>query len=103
FKAFRSSFRVPKTVYVLDGPDPEQAIWRQAWANSQGKVALLGAYLLAVAGLFAGRRWLTGSMRRLKSIHAVTLLASFGLLGLYLHAQPSVTQLLTLVGSVLGE
>lgn len=103
FKAFRSSFRVPKTVYVLDGPDPEQAIWRQAWVNNRVKVVILGVYLLVVASLFAGRRWLTGNMQRLKRIHTLTLMASFGLLGLYLHAQPSVTQLLTLVGSLFDE
>lgn len=103
FNAFRGSLRVPKSVYVLDGPDPEQAIWRQAWVNNRVKVVGLGAYLLVIAGLFVGRRWLTGTMRRLQRLHTLALVTSFAFLGLYLHAQPSVTQLLTLVGSIIDE
>ena len=103
FNAFRAGFRVPKTVYMLDGPDPEQAVWRQAWLNKRVEVVLLGLYLAFIAGLFIARRWLTGRMKRLERLHIIALAVSFGFLGLYLHAQPSITQLLTLVGSVMGD
>ena len=103
FKAFRSTFRLPQSEYVLDGPDPNQAIWRTAWKNSRDKSIFLGAYLLLIAGVFAARRWSTGSMKRLQRLHLLALVLSFGLLGVWLRAQPSVTQVLTFVGSVTGH
>ncbi len=103
FKGFRTSFRMPKSEYVLDGPDPNAAIWHSAWHHSRDKSIFLGVYLLLIAAVFAGRRWSTGSMKRLQLLHKVALVASFLLLGVWLRAQPSVTQVLTFVGSLVGH
>lgn len=103
FHATRRSHRLPRSLYVLDGPDPEEAVWRRAWARGASKVVLLAGYLLLVAGIFAGRRHTATRMRRLQRLHLWALLSSFVGLGLFLAAQPSVTQILTFIDSVIGE
>ena len=100
FHAFDGTWRAPRSLYALDGPDPEQAIWRSAWEMSWTTVIGVGLYLLAVMGLFIGRRWLTGDMARLERLHNGFLLVSFLVLGVGLAVQPSITQLQILVGAV---
>lgn len=99
FHSFRASHRVPRSVYMLDGPDPDSQVWRAAWAVGwwRGVVAAV-AYLLVI-GLFVARRWTAGSLPRLRRIHTSAAFLTFFVLGLWLHVQPSVTQLLTLAGS----
>lgn len=103
FHTFKATHRMPKAVYALDGPDPESLIWRQAWSNNRVKVAITVAWLLAVMGVFAGRRWTTHGMARLQRIHLGFLLFAFLGGGLWLGVQPSVTQILTFVGSLVHE
>ena len=103
FKAFSANHRVPRSVYVLDGPDPESMIWRQAWATSGPWVAAVSLYLAMIIGVFVFRGWATAQMERLHRLHLVAAMASFFGLGLWLHVQPSVTQLLTIAGSIQGE
>jgi len=103
FKSFRTSFRVPRSVYLLDGPDPESLVWRRAWTMKRAPVALLVAYLLAVVGVFAGRRWTAANTARIQRIHLGFLVVSFVGLGLTLSLQPSVTQLFTLADGVQNE
>lgn len=102
FKTLSATHRLPKSVYHLDGPDPNQSIWRQAWRNTGWKKWALGAFLVLIAGLFVARRWTTGDMRRLRTIHLLLLVVALGGLGFVLRAQPSVTQILTAVGSITG-
>ncbi|MFT4625220.1 MAG: NosR/NirI family nitrous oxide reductase transcriptional regulator [Myxococcota bacterium] len=99
FFSFGASHRVPRNLYMLDGPDPEQAVWREAWAIGGWRAGIVVGFYLWVGGLFAARRWMSGSMPRLQRLHVTTMAASFFVLGLWLHVQPSITQLLTLVGS----
>ncbi len=103
FRTFEVRHRSPKSVYRLLGPDPETLLWRQAWSARSIELGLVGAWLLLVAGVFAARRWTTASMKRLQRLHLGVLLIAFVGLGLGLRLQPSVTQLLTLAGSVPGE
>ncbi|MGE0324744.1 MAG: 4Fe-4S binding protein [Polyangiaceae bacterium] len=98
------TFRLPPSVYlVAEQPDPSSAIWRASWRNNRAKTIVLVAYLCAIVLAFSLRRFLTSSMRWLKRIHTLVLVSSAVGLGFVLHAQPSVTQLLTLVGSAVGE
>jgi len=103
FWEFKSSHHLPKSMYVMEGPDPKTEIWVQAWRNNIPALFALCGGLFTVILLFTFRRWLTGHMPRLMKIHKVYMLLSFVILGLAFHAQPSVTQVLTLVGSVVGE
>jgi NosR/NirI family nitrous oxide reductase transcriptional regulator len=103
FHSYRATHRLPKSVYVLDGPDPESLVWRRAWKLRRGTVALVVGYFLAVMGVFAGRRWTAASVQRIKRIHTGFLLVSLVGLGLSLSLQPSITQLLTLADGVRGE
>jgi NosR/NirI family transcriptional regulator, nitrous oxide reductase regulator len=100
FHAFDASHRLPRALYALDGPDPDDAIWKQAWANTPGRTAATVAWLLAVVGVFAGRRWSTGRMARLQRLHTGYLAFAFLVGGLVLGLQPSVTQVLTFIGSL---
>jgi len=100
FHAFKSTWRLPKSVYKLDGPDPEDLIWHQAWKNDRVQEGVLLVWLLALGSVFAARRWTTASMKRLGRLHLGFLLFAFAVGGLILRAQPSVTQILTFVGSV---
>lgn len=103
FHTFRAEHRLPRAVYQLDGPDPESLIWRQAWASNPLKTGVVAAWLLAVVGVFAARRITTARMERLKKLHVGFLLFSFLVGGLVLGVQPSVTQILTAVGSLVHE
>ena len=103
FHTFANTWRAPKRVYKLDGPDPESLVWRQAWKTRRASVAFAGLYLLLITLVFAFRRWTSGSMKRLQVIHLSFLTVSFVGLGLVMSLQPSITQLLTLVGSLAGE
>ncbi len=103
FHSFSSTHRLPKSIYRIEGPDPDSLIWRSAWAGRKLELAVLSIVLISVLGLFVQRRWLTGSVKRLKLIQITVLLASFLVLGLLLSAQPSITQILTLVGSIISE
>ncbi len=103
FKTFSSTHRTPRAVYVLDGPDPESMVWRQAWAKSWPKALLVGVYLVVVSLLFVFRGWLTARMKRLHALHTTFAFTSFFGLGVILHIQPSVTQILTFFGSLSGE
>jgi NosR/NirI family nitrous oxide reductase transcriptional regulator len=99
FRTFEATHRVPRRIYALDGPDPDSAVWRAAWSIGWPKALFVGLYFLFVGGLFAGRRWMSGRMSRLKVLHTSVLATSFIVVGLLLHVQPSVTQILTLLGT----
>lgn len=104
FKAFSATHQLPASMYFRPAPpkDESPAIWEQAWYNQRYTVAILGAILLAVLLLFAGRRWTTGNMSRLHRLHITVMALSVGVLGFWLHAQPSVTQVLTLLDGAAG-
>jgi NosR/NirI family transcriptional regulator, nitrous oxide reductase regulator len=99
FRSFSDTQRLPRSIYLTEGPDPESALWRDAWSRGWPKALLVGLYFTAIGAVFAFRRWTTGNMKRLQRLHTGFMLTSFFGLGLYLHVQPSVTQILTLVGS----
>lgn len=106
FHTFKMPFQLPASVFKVD-PLPElpesEAMWVQAWRNNTVGVIVLLGFIFLVVGLFIARRWLTSSMKRLQRIHIAVLLGSFLVLGVWLHAQPSVTQMLTFVGAVVGD
>ena len=102
FREFRASHALPESVYQRDA-EPDLAIWQQAWVNRQVDVVVLTVFLLFVIGVFAARRYTTASGNRIERIHLVTMLVSFLLVGVYMGAQPSVTQILTLLESTVGE
>jgi NosR/NirI family nitrous oxide reductase transcriptional regulator len=102
FHEFSASHEVPDSVYVVERR--EQGIpWRQAWSNRRVDVVLLLAYLVAVIAVFSARRWTTADPKRIKRLHIASLVVGFLLVGVYMRAQPSVTQILTAVGSAVGE
>ena len=101
FREFTASHQLPETIYVVD-PPPE-APWRQAWRNRQADAAILLGYLLFVTGVFAARRFTTADPNRIKRLHLLSVVLGFIVVGVYMRAQPSVTQILTLVGSAATE
>lgn len=109
FHAFPAKLKMPRSVYALDEPEPIETEatttpgWQMAWGMHPERIALIIGLLLMVMAAFSGRRWLTADSRRLKWIHRGTMLTSLVLVGFWLHAQPSITQLLTLVGSLVHE
>lgn len=103
FKSFSSSHRLPKSIYRIEGPDPESMIWRTAWANQKLEIAIISIIFVALLALFIQRKYLTASVKRLSWIQIGVLSTSFLVLGVWMSAQPSITQILTLVGSIVGE
>lgn len=103
FAAFAASHTLPESVYAIDERIEEPVIWRQAWHNQRVGVAVLGLILAFTAGLFVARRWLTADAGRLGRLQLWMFAISTLVLGFWLHAQPSVTQVLTLVGAAAGE
>ncbi len=103
FQSFEATHQMPRSVYRVEELTGEQLMWRSAWAGRTPVVVAVVLYFVGILALFAARRWTSGSMARLQRIHTSVLIASFVFLGLWLHVQPSVTQLLTLAGSIVGE
>jgi NosR/NirI family nitrous oxide reductase transcriptional regulator len=102
FHEFTSGHQLPKTLYVVD-EDHSGLPWRQAWLNRRGDAVVLVVYLMAVMGVFAARRYTTADPARIKRFHLASMTFGFFVVGVYMHAQPSVTQIFTAVGSVVGE
>ena len=102
FHEFTAQHRLPASVYVVERRS-DDAPWRQAWRNRAGDVALLLVYLCFVAGVFALRRYTTADPERIRRLHLVSLAIGFLLVGVYMRAQPSVTQILTFFDSVLHD
>jgi NosR/NirI family nitrous oxide reductase transcriptional regulator len=102
FREFRSTLRLPDTVYEVDRPAAEM-IWRQAWHNRRTDSIVLIGMLVCVAGVFVARRYTTADMKRLERLHLISMVLCFLVIGVYMRAQPSVTQILTLVEAVRSE
>lgn len=110
FHAFPARLKLPRSLYALDEAEPaDDAMttppsWQLAWNQRPERIALLSALLLMTLAFFIGRRWLTGGgLTRLRWVHRGTMTVSALMVGFWWHAQPSVTQLLTLVGSLVHE
>ncbi len=102
FHEFRGTFQLPPSIYFVPVVETE-AIWVQAWRNRKYDVVALVLLLLWVTFVFVARRWSTAKMLRLERLHLVTQIVSLAGVGFYMHAQPSVTQVMTLVDSLLRE
>jgi NosR/NirI family nitrous oxide reductase transcriptional regulator len=102
FREFRASHTLPERIYQLDAP-AALGVWQQAWVNRQIDAIVLTGFLLFVIGVFSARRFTTASPARIERIHIATMVVSFLLVGVYMGAQPSVTQILTLLESAVGE
>jgi NosR/NirI family nitrous oxide reductase transcriptional regulator len=102
FHEFRAGHRLPDSVYELDAPGAD-APWRQAWRLRALDAVLLSVFLLFVVAIFVFRGVSTADPRRLKHLHLGVMIVSFLGVGVWMGAQPSVTQVLTAIGSALGE
>ena len=102
FREFRAEHRLPASVYRVEAPGGD-APWRQAWRNRAVEVALLVSFLLFVIAIFVFRGVSTADPLRLKRLHLAVMTVSFLGVGVWMAAQPSVTQILTAIGSALGE
>jgi NosR/NirI family nitrous oxide reductase transcriptional regulator len=103
FREFKSTFRLPPSIYVVDNPPVNEAMYVQAWRNRQWDALLLGLYLLFVVGVFAARRWTTKRLDVLQALHLSSMIFGFLVVGVYMRAQPSVTQMMTFVDSLVRE
>ncbi len=100
FHSFEAEHTLPASVYALDDVPEELSIWRQAWRNRAVDVTVLSIWLLMITAIFAARRWTFTRLVVLKRLHLASMIVSFLLVGVHLRAQPSVTQMLTLVDSL---
>jgi NosR/NirI family transcriptional regulator, nitrous oxide reductase regulator len=100
FRSFSSTFELPDSLYqrthTID-PLQDEPIYHQAWRLGGMRALLLSLFLLGVMALFVGRAWLTQNIKRLSRIHTTALVISVVFIGFILKAQPSITQLLTLI------
>jgi NosR/NirI family nitrous oxide reductase transcriptional regulator len=100
FREFTSTHQIRDTLYVVD-KRATGIPWRQAWSNRRVDVAILVVYLLLVAGVFVMRKYTTVKLKRLSRLHMASMVFGFVIVGVYMGAQPSVTQIFTVVGSAL--
>lgn len=102
FREFSAAHRLPESVYAVEGGDDEP-IWVQAWRNRTLDVIALSVFLLLVASIFVLRRWTTANEKWLDRLHVASMVVSFLMVGVYMGAQPSVTQVLTLIDGVVED
>ena len=105
FHSFSATHRLPDSLYkrrptneFLQGEN----IYGQAWRNRGPRAWLLVGFLMTVMGLFLRKNWLTAHMKRLSLIHGGVMVISVLVLGFMFKAQPSITQLLTLLDGALN-
>ncbi len=103
FHEFQSTHRLPRSIYKVDKSHSDEPVYVQAWRNRTFDAGLLLGYLVLVLAVFVLRRYSTKRVKVLMGIHITLMAVGFVLIGLYMHAQPSVTQVLTLVGTIVGQ
>ncbi|MCP4444408.1 MAG: 4Fe-4S binding protein [Myxococcales bacterium] len=103
FIEFKSSHKLPRSIYRAEKSNLDEPIYVQAWRNRMMDVWLLLGYLALVLGVFIFRRYSTRTLKWLMRIHVALMAVGFVLIGLHMHAQPSVTQVLTLIGTAVGS
>lgn len=97
FRSFPATHQLPASVYFVQNPPEERTIWEEAWHRRIVDVIALAIWLFLVMAVFALRRWTFTSAEVLAGLHLTSMAVSFVFVGVYLGAQPSVTQMLTLV------
>lgn len=102
FREFTSAHQLPESIYVVEHSSGDIP-WRQAWFNRQVEVSVLSVYLLMVIGIFVARRYTTADSVLLERLHVASMLFGFVGMGVWMGAQPSVTQILTTADGVLNE
>jgi NosR/NirI family nitrous oxide reductase transcriptional regulator len=102
FREFSATHRLPDSLYEVERVRTGIP-WRQAWQNRRLDIAVLCAYLLGVVGVFLARQYTTADPQRIKRLHLVSMIVGFGVVGVLMRAQPSVTQIFTAVDSAIGE
>lgn len=109
FSAFNSPYWVPAR--FLDGGRPHveepEAAWHNAWRGKSLQIGLFVGWALAVIGFFVTRdRWVRKAKRVDKRWVSWPKTASWifavGFAGWYEMAQPSITQVLTVIHSLFG-
>ena len=96
----RPAISLPDSIYRTE-KRADGIPWRQAWSNRRVDVVVLVVYLLFVIGVFSARRYTTADPDRgSERLHLASVIFGFVMLGVYMRAQPSVTQILTVVGSL---
>ncbi|MBX7190608.1 MAG: 4Fe-4S binding protein [Sandaracinaceae bacterium] len=102
FRSFEAAHRLPRSVYEVDEPPAELSVWEAAWQNHRVDVIVLGAWLSIITLIFALRRYTFRRLAVVKRLHLSSMLVSFVLVGVHLRSQPSVTQMLTLIGTLVA-
>ncbi|MBW2268992.1 MAG: 4Fe-4S binding protein [Deltaproteobacteria bacterium] len=102
FREFTATHQLPATLYVVDRTT-NGIPWRQAWRNRRIDAAIFAVYLLLVAGVFVARQYTFVNLKRLGRLHMASMIFAFLVVGVYMGAQPSVTQIFTAVGSAVHE
>ncbi len=97
FHSFEGEHTLPVTVYQLDEVPEELSVWQVAWQHRALDVTVLSLWLLVITAIFAARRYTFTRLAVLKRLHLTSMIVSLVLVGVHLRAQPSVTQMLTLV------
>ena len=96
FRQFSSTHTLPSSVYKLKHGRSDTSITAQAWKNRQTDVFILSVFLLMVMGIFLARKVSFRDLKYLRILHVSVMLVSVIMVGFVMHAQPSITQVLTL-------
>ena len=102
FREFTASHQLPDSLYVVE-KTARGIPWRQAWLNRRVDVAIFVVYLLLVLGVFMARKYTTVELKRLGRLHMASLIFGFLVVGVYMRAQPSVTQIFTALDAAIHE
>lgn len=100
FRSFEATHQLPSSVYWVEPLASDDPIWVRAWELRRVDVVVLSLWLALVCAIFALRRYTFRDARVLRWLHLGTMVVSLAYVGVYLGAQPSVTQMLTLVDVV---
>lgn len=100
---FKNEYMLPKKYLEIDESTVPEAIWVGVWRSNVFQNITVAIFLLVVLGIFTRRPKLALNPKLASYTKYSIMLISLLGIGFYKKAQPSITQLLTLLHSLINE
>jgi NosR/NirI family nitrous oxide reductase transcriptional regulator len=106
FKSFKSTFRLPESVYQRQKilSKSNEPYWKQAWSNKQVEI-IVTIFLLFIFVVFftLARTGRVGSIEKIKKFQVLYFILVLSIFGFYLNGQLSIVNVLTVAQFFKGD
>lgn len=102
---FEQAFSLPAQIFekiAIDDSDTQQPLWMKIWSDKLLDISLLSIYLCLIITIFIKQKTLTANSKNFHYIRFSCLLITLLFIGFYLQGQLSVTNIYTLLLSLVN-